>query len=1210
MIKNKMISVQSDGNGLIDLPELFVSGSVTIEGFIVTELAGTYTVLIEPSPEKGQQLNIVYQVEERTEQQIKNETISNVLINRLFALYNDLELKISTLEAVQGNKVTLKQFETALKFFETEVAKLSTLEGTVNKYVEVSSGQAADIVSDIDIEDLQATIYKNLSETINSTIDNKIELGTNLKVEELRTSIEERAKLLEESITQLTDSIDSKIKTALDEQLKLTQIEAADREGAAKAIGVYYLEDAFDDDPEEKAKIIAGIYLNKKAEVSHSPKLDNYINNVIPKGAYVTTHPTSVFSVSKNVGVHSDYFGADNRKVTRGRMQLTIDGQQPCIFIKNHHNTVFDFNATFIAEELGITIFFIGGNDSKQNVITTGKLRTRAYLEKGYVGGKKGLFPPIDGWTEEKPDEAYGFAAKGNANTGFNTSTLAHDLSCYDNNSVRTEKVSSGGYWDINGKHAFPQEDGTTSEKWGKWHGWNISSYGHAVTITGDKGTIVKDFDTEGFVGDAIHFGMLGTPYGKDVLPSAEEEAYREGMVAEYNTVLGGRWHGHYTGGIGCSRARHLRVSGIRSSQGKLGHPDFSVQHSVDNNGTTIDPGYGFHTSRYSPLEHLTVTNNDFGQCARKVIDAHTGTNIFIRYNTGVAGYYGIGTVTQEQHATMRDNKTVIEPTYHARQSIFDITGNHFISGVHGIFPKNGSFGMAEQKAKNVWWLNTRIRIKDNTIFAPYGFVYNFGHSPFDIENNHITFYLPFGKPFGMERVNTITLTNGGSGYTAVPTVNIVGGGEGARGASATATISNGRVSAITLNSTGTNYSEVPTIEIVGGNGTGATATATITSSAYAYDFGAIQDRGPLIGDRFVNNRSSNSPDGNFRNHYIFSQIKEATIEGNRADVTPYTKGENDTQPFISKNPHRSGIEGTAFYYSATTENTSIKNNKWYNQLTGKSGFSGRDTGDITRFDFDSSNSVLSIATETGKTFSADISGITSGASVSPEIIEFNLSNVYSKSAPGTIKHPDDNITPVIFSKNGRYTIYEDVISASDDYEDMIIEKDGTRYIYTRLKSSGHTAGKIVRSSIVTNKTSPLTASFFFEINELGNYNTGTLISAGNKTEDTNIGTVSISKVKDEDEFIISSSAPIYIDGSLYVANTQLKYNTRYHITVMNAAMQGSVLNFMGPYNGNNSISGKIFEPIIITNGITTTEAQALAAFKTANAFQAGFTSV
>ena len=264
-----MISVQSDGNGLIDLPELFVSGSVTIEGFIVTELAGTYTILIEPSPEKGQQLNIVYQVEERAEQQIKNETISNVLINRLFALYNDLELKISTLEAVQGNKVTLKQFETALKFFETEVAKLSTLEGTVNKYVEVSPAQADDIVSDIDIEDLQATIYKNLSETINSTIDNKIELGTNLKVEELRTSIEERAKLLEESITQLTDSIDSKIKTALDEQLKLIKIEAADREGAAKAIGVYYLEDAFDDDPEEKAKIIAGIYLNKKAEVSH-----------------------------------------------------------------------------------------------------------------------------------------------------------------------------------------------------------------------------------------------------------------------------------------------------------------------------------------------------------------------------------------------------------------------------------------------------------------------------------------------------------------------------------------------------------------------------------------------------------------------------------------------------------------------------------------------------------------------------------------------------------------------------------------------------------------------------------------------------------------------------------------------------------------------------------------------------------------------------
>jgi hypothetical protein len=85
------------------------------------------------------------------------------------------QYSICTLEAVQGNKVTLKQFETAIKFFETEVAKLSTLEGTVNKYVEVSSAQAPDIVSDIDIEDLQATIYKNLSETINSTIDNKID---------------------------------------------------------------------------------------------------------------------------------------------------------------------------------------------------------------------------------------------------------------------------------------------------------------------------------------------------------------------------------------------------------------------------------------------------------------------------------------------------------------------------------------------------------------------------------------------------------------------------------------------------------------------------------------------------------------------------------------------------------------------------------------------------------------------------------------------------------------------------------------------------------------------------------------------------------------------------------------------------------------------------------------------------------------------------
>lgn len=80
--------------------------------------------------------------------------------------------------------------------------------------------------------------------------------------------------------------------------------------------------------------------------------------------------------------------------------------------------------------------------------------------------------------------------------------------------------------------------------------------------------------------------------------------------------------------------------------------------------------------------------------------------------------------------------------------------------------------------------------------------------------------------------VKNITITNGGSGYTTVPTVTFSGNG----GATATATISGGRVTAITLDRDDAGitfdkegiYTSVPTITISGGGGSGATASATI----------------------------------------------------------------------------------------------------------------------------------------------------------------------------------------------------------------------------------------------------------------------------------------------------------------------------------------------------------------------------------------------
>lgn len=74
--------------------------------------------------------------------------------------------------------------------------------------------------------------------------------------------------------------------------------------------------------------------------------------------------------------------------------------------------------------------------------------------------------------------------------------------------------------------------------------------------------------------------------------------------------------------------------------------------------------------------------------------------------------------------------------------------------------------------------------------------------------------------------VASITITNGGSGYTSAPTVGITGGG--GIGATATAVLGFG-VNTISVDAGGTGYTNA-TVTITGGGGSGATATATLNA--------------------------------------------------------------------------------------------------------------------------------------------------------------------------------------------------------------------------------------------------------------------------------------------------------------------------------------------------------------------------------------------
>lgn len=82
----------------------------------------------------------------------------------------------------------------------------------------------------------------------------------------------------------------------------------------------------------------------------------------------------------------------------------------------------------------------------------------------------------------------------------------------------------------------------------------------------------------------------------------------------------------------------------------------------------------------------------------------------------------------------------------------------------------------------------------------------------------------------GTRNVDSVIVTNAGSGYTSAPAVGFSGGG--GVGAAATATVANGVVVAITVTNPGTGYTSTPTVTFTGGGGSGAAASAITAATA------------------------------------------------------------------------------------------------------------------------------------------------------------------------------------------------------------------------------------------------------------------------------------------------------------------------------------------------------------------------------------------
>jgi hypothetical protein len=88
-----------------------------------------------------------------------------------------------------------------------------------------------------------------------------------------------------------------------------------------------------------------------------------------------------------------------------------------------------------------------------------------------------------------------------------------------------------------------------------------------------------------------------------------------------------------------------------------------------------------------------------------------------------------------------------------------------------------------------------------------------------------------YGELLQGKQVISVSITDGGSGYTSAPQVIISGGG--GTGATTTATISGGVVTSVSLTFLGSGYTTAPTVSFTGGGATrGATATAALANSA------------------------------------------------------------------------------------------------------------------------------------------------------------------------------------------------------------------------------------------------------------------------------------------------------------------------------------------------------------------------------------------
>ena len=511
------------------------------------------------------------------------------------------------------------------------------------------------------------------------------------------------------------------------------------------------------------ADIAADLLLDSpKLGDRHSTAIQKAYDDLAPKNMVVRLFGN--VKATKLRGYRPDLYGQDNQPVS-GRPDLTRHGSQGTMLVHGENVTLDLTGCIYEVQDM----FLDGIHLTQGNFIRNGTLRTKRIQEvdpnweavnqwRGGITGSKGRgndwMPLIDADT--------GMSTKGTLTSGFNTTidsngasgTPRHELAGYRSNSIDTSKLASGGY---NGQ--FPQQDGSKAPTWGTWFGgWHGNNSAAIVIFTLpntskhlQENTQVGVYNCKirGWGDSGITVGLRGDLKGTYI---GNTDMSQIMPLVPYNVILKDNVICDvYSSGI--QKFRYINMIEVGNQVYRSGHPDWNLDHKKRESTSivSVDPGYGTSSGRELPQVNLYLSNFVAMDCARKGIDAHTGTDTVIENVRIKSGYYGISIAVEERFSDPREESSAGHQISRYIIRNVDIECSNY--GVHVI---NGA--MSERNDGQPWDYRNAFLMDGLTIKAPRPYYNNYGRGGFTLSNSVLAFGAPYPLQSGVTNYEAVYL--------------------------------------------------------------------------------------------------------------------------------------------------------------------------------------------------------------------------------------------------------------------------------------------------------------------------------------------------------------------------------------------------------------------------------------------------------------------